>query len=97
LATYTCKRHRHAGHAHHLFQSLESIARAIGMDRGHRSFVASVHRLQHVECLFAATFADDDAIRPHTKRVPHEIALANFSPTFSINRSSFHTANVRLL
>ena len=35
------------------------------MNSGERTFMTSVHRLQHVQCLAAAALADDDAIGPH--------------------------------
>src|SRR2546430_5276052 len=44
------------------------------MKRAHRTVVAGVHRLQHVERLSAAHLADDDAVRPHAQRVAHEVA-----------------------
>src|SRR5437773_4055366 len=44
------------------------------MKRAHRTVVAGVHRLQHVERLSAAYLADDDAVRPHAQRVAHEVA-----------------------
>ena len=91
------ERHRHAGHAHHLLEPLERVARRVGVNRRHRPFVAGVHRLQHVERLFAAALADDDAIRPHAQRVAHEIALANLALALDVGRAGLQAADMRLL
>src|SRR6516165_11699062 len=55
-------RHRQAGHADHLLQPLHRVARVVGMDGGHRPFMAGVHGLEHVECFLAAAFADQNAV-----------------------------------
>src|SRR2546427_9433590 len=39
--------------------------------------VTGVHGLQHVECLRSTRFADDNAIRPHTKSVDHQISCCD--------------------
>ena len=67
------------------------------MDGRHRTFVAGVHGLQHVEGLLAATLAEDDAVGTHAQRVLHELALADFALAFDVRRPRFHAANVRLL
>src|SRR5262249_10687164 len=54
--------HGEARHSHHLFQTGDSIARTVGMDGGHGPLMAGGHRLEHVEGLFAADLADDDAV-----------------------------------
>ena len=91
------KRHRHAGHADHLLQPLERVARRVGVDRRHRSFVAGVHRLQHVERLFAAALADDDAVGPHAQRVSHEIALADLAFALDVGGAGLQASDMRLL
>src|SRR6185312_9226280 len=67
------------------------------MNRCHRTFVAGVHGLQHVEGLFAAALAEDDAVGAHAQRVLDELTLANF--TFALNawRASLHAPDMRLL
>ena len=45
------------------------------MQRGHGAAVAGVHGLEHVERFGAPRLADDDAVRPHAKRVDHQLAL----------------------
>ena len=47
-----------------------------------RAFVAGVHGLEHIERFRAAHFADDDPVRAHTQRIPHEIALGNLPTPF---------------
>ena len=37
------------GHADHGFQARQGVARRIGVDSGHRAFMAGVHGLDHVE------------------------------------------------
>ena len=73
------------------------IARAVGMDRRHRSLVAGGHRLQHVEGFLAANLADDDAVRPHAQRVLDELALPDLAAALDAGRSRLQAAHVRLL
>lgn len=49
----------------HQFQSVESFACVIGVHGTHRTIMAGVHRLQHVQHFTATGFADDDAVRSH--------------------------------
>ena len=56
-------------HRHHRFKTGQGIARRVGVDRGHRSLVAGIHGLEHVERFFAADLTDDDAIGTHTEAV----------------------------
>src|SRR4030095_15032494 len=56
-------------HHHHVFHTSQAFARAVGVERSHRSIVAGVHGGQKVEALAAANFAKDDAIRTHTQCV----------------------------
>ena len=51
--------HRENGHTHHLFPSLQRVARAIRMRGDDAAFVAGVHRSKDVECLLAAAFVDE--------------------------------------
>src|SRR5262249_21735403 len=53
--------HVRVPHADHHFKTSQSVARGVGVNRGERSIVTRVHRLQHVETLLAANLADDDA------------------------------------
>src|SRR5579871_5363760 len=89
--------HRQAGHADHLLEARDRVARGIGVDGGHRAFVAGVHRLQHVEGFLAAALAEDDAVGPHAERVLDEFALANFALALDVRRPGFHAADMRLL
>src|SRR5207245_3659253 len=70
-----------AGHQDQRLETRESVTRAVGMKRRHRTVVAGVHRLQHVERFAATTLTDHDALGAHTERVDDEaldwgIALA---------------------
>ena len=52
------------------------------MDRGETAFVACIHRLQHIERFRAAAFADDDAVRPHTQGVFHQVTRGDLALAF---------------
>ena len=67
------------------------------MDRRQAAVVAGVHRLEHVQRFFAADFADDDAVRPHTQCVHHQVALAYGAFAFDVGRPGFETHDVPLL
>ena len=75
----------------------ERVARRVGVDGRQRAVVAGVHRLQHVERLGAAHFADDDAIGPHAQAVAHQVALRDFAAPFDVGRARFQSHDVRLL
>ena len=67
------------------------------MQSAHRAVVAGVHRLQQIERLGAAHFADDDAFRAHTQAVAHQIAHMNGAIAFKIGRAGFEPHHVGLL
>ncbi len=53
-----------------------------------------VHGLDHVECLPAAHFADDQTVGAHAQRRPHQVANGHFSSTFGIRRPRFEANHV---
>jgi hypothetical protein len=55
----------------------DGVARRVGVNGGHRAFVAGVHGLQHVEGFFAADLAHDDAVGAHTQAVDEQLPLAD--------------------
>src|ERR1035437_676792 len=59
--------------------------------------MAGRHRLQHVEHFVAADLADDYAVRPHTQRVPDQVALGDFTLAFDVGRPRFEPDHMRLL
>ena len=59
---------------------VQGVARAVGVDGGHRAVVPRVHRLQHVEGLAGAHFADDDPVGPHPQGVAHQFAAGSPRP-----------------
>ena len=87
----------HAGHRDHAFEPRQRVARRVGMHRGHRAFVAGVHRLQHVERLGTARLAQDDAVGPHAQRVAHQRALRHFAAPLDVRRPGLQAHDVRLL
>src|SRR5690606_8322553 len=56
-------------HQNHVFHTAKTFARAVRVERTHRTVVTGVHRGEQVETLGAANLAHDDAIRAHTQRV----------------------------
>src|SRR5579872_784146 len=97
LAADRGDRHRHAGHADHLFKARNGVTRRVGVNRGHRAFVAGIHGLEHVEGFLAAALAEDHAVGPHAQRVFHQIALPDFALAFDVGWPRLHAADVRLL
>ena len=59
--------------------------------------MAGVHRLQKVERLGSADFADDDPFRTHTQTVLDQIAHRDLAGAFEVRRARFQTHHVRLL
>src|SRR5208283_670180 len=59
--------------------------------------MAGRHRLQHGEYFVAADLADDYAVRPHTQRVPDQVALGDLTLAFDVGRPRFEPDHVRLL
>ena len=71
--------------------------RVVGVKRRHRSIVARVHGLEHVEGLAATTLADDDAVRAHTQTALDQLANRHRSLAFDVGRTRFELDPVRLL
>jgi ATP-dependent Clp protease ATP-binding subunit ClpA len=51
--------------------------------------VTGVHRLEHVQRFAAAALPDDNAVRPHTQTVLHEVADRHGALAFDVGRSRF--------
>ncbi len=62
-----------------------------------RAVVARVHRLQHVERLAAADFAQHDAIGTHTQAVANEVTLRDCASPFDVGRARLQPHHMRLL
>ena len=58
--------------------------------------MTGVHRLQHVQRLFAAHLTDDDAVGTHTQGVDHELALLDGALAFHVGRTRFQARHVFL-
>src|SRR6185312_7665118 len=63
-----------AGHQHHRLEAREHVARRVGVARRHRTVVAGVHGLEHVQGLAGTALPDDDPVRPHAQGVADELA-----------------------
>ena len=66
------------------------------MDCCHRSVVAGIHSLQHVECLTATAFPDNNPTRSHSQSVTDQHADINFALPGKILLSGFKTNDMRL-
>src|SRR5690606_27010542 len=84
-------------HGDHGFHAVEALARAVGMDRAHRTVMARIHGLQEIEHFRPAHFADNDAFGTHAQAVLYQIAHGDFAFAFQIGRAGFQTYHMRLL
>src|SRR4029079_7613019 len=91
------RRQGKATHGDHRFETRYGFAWAVGVQRSHRTVVACVHRLQKVEGLRSADFADDDALGPHAQAVLDEIAHRHLAFTLEIGRAGLEADDMRLL
>ena len=91
------KRQLEAGHHDHGFQPGQGVARRVGVQRGHRAFVAGVHGLEHVERFRSAALADDDSFGPHTQGVSHQVGGGDRALAFDVRRPGFQPHHVVLL
>src|ERR1035438_7387089 len=85
------------GHQGHGFQAGHGIAGSVGVNRGQRSIMPRVHRLQHVESFLATHLADDYPVRPHTQGVDDQFALPYRAFPLHVRRTAFQANHVFLL
>src|SRR5262249_52081276 len=64
-------------HRNHRVETIQGVPWAVGVDRGQTPVMPGIHRLQHVQSLFATDLADDDAVGTHTKGVDHKLTLTD--------------------
>ena len=83
-------------HRDHRFDTGQRVARRVGVDGRQRPVVAGVHRLQHVERLFAADLADDDAIGAHAQGVDDQLPLPDRALAFDVGRTRLEPRHVFL-
>ena len=86
-----------AGHADHGLQPRQGVARGIGVNGGHRAFMAGVHGLDHVERLGAAALADDDPVGPHSQRVLDQVGRRHGPAALDIAGTRLQAHDVVLL
>ncbi len=67
------------------------------MNGRQRSVVARVHGLQHVQRLFAADLADDDAVGAHTQGVDEQLPLPDRALALDVRRPRFEACDVLLV
>ena len=75
---------------------MERVPGAVRVNRRQAAVVAGVHRLQHVERLIATHLAHDDAVGAHTKRVDHEVALADRALALDVRWPRLESDNMTL-
>ena len=80
-----------------VLETAERVTRRVGVDRGQRSLVAGVHRLEHVHRLGAAHLAHDDPVGAHAERVYEKQALRHFAAALDVGRASLEPDHVRLV
>src|SRR5204862_705057 len=97
LLTHRPLRQIRGAHRDHRLDTGQRVARRVGVDGRQRSVMARVHRLQHVERLFAADLTDDDAIGTHTQGVDDELPLADRAFAFHVRRPRLETGDMFLV
>src|SRR3989442_3932860 len=85
------------GHGKHALQASHGIAGRVRVDRRERTLVPRVHRLQHVEGIFASHLAHDNSVRTHTETVDHQLPLPDRALSFDVRRPGFEAHHVFLL
>ena len=59
----------HRYFSHKSFETSNSIAGRVRVDRCHGAIVTGIHRLQHIQSFGSSAFADDDAFWTHSQSV----------------------------
>ncbi len=67
------------------------------MDGGHRSVMAGVHRLQHLQHLGATYLADHDAVRAHAQAVADQVTDADRTLAFGAADAALQAHHVRMV
>src|ERR1700687_2275125 len=75
----------------------QALVRVVGVDRGHRTIVAGVHGLEHVQRLTTSTLTDDDPVGSHTQTALDELADGHRAFAFHVRRTRLELDPVRLL
>ncbi len=87
----------HAGHQDQGLEPREGLTGRVGVDRRHRSIVAGVHGLEHVEGLTGAALADHDAVGAHPQGVDDQIADVDAALAVDVRRARLEPAHVFLV
>ena len=83
-------------HRDHRVETIQRVARRVGVNRRQAPVVAGVHGLQHVERFGAADLADDDAVGTHTQGVDHELARSHGALALDVGRPRLEPHDVPL-
>src|SRR5882672_3043836 len=82
---------------HQRLEPDQRLMRVVGVQRRHRTIMARVHRLQHVQGFAAATLTDDDAVGSHTQAALDELANWDGTLALDVGRTRLELDPVRLL
>ena len=74
----------------------ERALRRRGVQRRHRAIGALRHRVEEREDFFARASPDDDPIRRHAQRPPHQIGKGDLPFAFDVRLSSFERDDIRM-
>src|ERR1035437_39487 len=85
-----------AGHEHQRLETADALLGVVGVERGQRTVVTGVHRLEHVERLTTATLSDDNPIGPHAQRVDHQFADRHTAAALDVGRPGLERHHVLL-
>src|SRR2546426_3494056 len=96
LAANGPRRQLRAGEQDQGFESVERIARVVGMQSAHRAVVTGVHRLEHVESFGTAALAYHDSVWSHAKAVAHEVADGDGASTLDVLRLRLEADDMNL-
>ena len=86
-----------AAHDHHRYDAAYRVARGIRVQCAHRTLVPGIHRLQQIERLRPAHFANDDSLGPHAQAVLDQVAHPDLADALGIWRTRLEANDVRLL
>ena len=83
--------------AHHHHEARHDLCRRVRVQGGERTVVASVHGLQHVGGLGAATLAHHDAVGALAQGVDDEVSDGHLAASLGVCHARLHAHHVRML
>ena len=96
LGPHRAQRHLDAREQTEHLEAAQRIDRRVRVSCGQRAAVAGVHRLQEVEALAAAHFADDDPVRTQAQRGVEQVADVDLALAVLVGGPALERDQVRL-